>query len=172
MSNVYVIADLHFGHKNIANFRRMAEFDDEKSHREWVINNWNRKITKRDKVIVLGDACFTEEALEGISRLNGNKVLIHGNHDTLGASKYLTVFSDVLGMSRNKACWLTHAPIHPDELSGKLNLHGHVHSATINDRRYRNLSLENVIGYAPVLLYEVVQCPEKVLMSVGKAYDK
>lgn len=172
MSHVYCVGDLHFGHKNICAFRGNLlgniPISTEEEHREAVIFLWNQRITKRDTVFVLGDAVFTEETLEDISRLKGTKVLVRGNHDVLNASTYLTVFKDVAGMIRSRASWLTHAPIHPQELRGKINIHGHVHSATIDDRRYRNVSLENTIPFAPVLLSDLIQSPEKVLRTVGK----
>lgn len=168
MSFVYVASDLHFGHKNIAQFRQIAGISNEEEHREFLISRWNTTVTKRDTVFVLGDACFNEEFLEHIARLKGTKVLVSGNHDTLDAASYLTVFKDVAGMIRAKACWLTHAPIHPNELRGKLNLHGHVHGATINDRRYRNVCMENLIGFRPHKLADIINKPETCLVAIGK----
>lgn len=168
MSFIYVASDLHFGHKNIAQFRQIAGISNEEEHREFLISRWNTTVTKRDTVFVLGDACFDEESLEHIARLKGAKVLVRGNHDVLSAATYLTVFKDVEGMVRTKASWLTHAPIHPDELRGKLNVHGHVHFNTINDRRYRNVSMENLIGFRPHKLSEVISTPETCLIAVGK----
>lgn len=172
MSRVYCVGDLHFGHKNICAFRGnlvgKIPVTTEEEHREAIILLWNQRITKRDTVLVLGDAVFTEDTIESISRLKGTKVLVRGNHDVLNASTYLTVFKDVAGMIRSKAAWLTHAPIHPQELRGKINIHGHVHNATINDRRYRNVSLENTIPSGPVLLEDLLHNPEKVLRTIGK----
>jgi calcineurin-like phosphoesterase family protein len=60
----------------------------------------------------------------------------------------------VAGIIKYKGFWLSHAPIHPEELRGKPNIHGHVHTNTLNDSRYFNASLEN-IGYKPVSIEEV-----------------
>jgi calcineurin-like phosphoesterase family protein len=146
MSKVYVVSDLHFGHKNIHKFRE--EFKDEEEHRETIINLWNKVVTKRDKVFVLGDACFTMEALPSIGKLNGRKVLIAGNHDNLNTQAYLKYFESVKAIVRYKKCWLTHVPIHPAELRGLYNIHGHVHKDSIDDPRYYNVCLENV-AYSP-----------------------
>ena len=62
MSNVYVISDLHFGHKNIHKFR--LGFCSEEEHAEYIISRWNDVVTKRDTVWVLGDACFSIDYLE------------------------------------------------------------------------------------------------------------
>lgn len=61
-------------------------------------------------------------------------------------------FNKVCGFEKYKKSWLSHAPIHPAELRGKINIHGHVHDATITDEnglpdlRYFNVSLENTGG--------------------------
>jgi len=147
MSRVFFAADLHYGHKNIHKYR--PQFTSELEHRDYVTHQWNKTVTTRDKVYVLGDVCFTMEAIESIAELNGNKVLVRGNHDNLNTSEYLKVFSQVEGVARYKGFWLTHVPIHPLELRGANNIHGHVHGATIPDIRYENVSMEN-IDYTPI----------------------
>jgi len=147
MSRVFFASDLHFGHKRIHKFR--TQFSGELEHREYVIDKWNSVIGKNDKVFVLGDAAFTMESMAAIKRLAGNKVLIRGNHDKLNTSVYLWAFQEVYGLIRYKDCWLSHAPIHPQELRGLFNIHGHVHNETIPDKRYFNACLEN-IDYTPV----------------------
>lgn len=171
MTFVYVVGDLHFGHRNLPNFRRISGCDTEEALRECVIKNWNLYVTKRDIVYVLGDACFNEESLEHIGRLNGSKILVAGNHDRLNAGRYLSVFKDVKGIVKRRAVWLSHAPIHPQELRGGINVHGHVHNATIDDRRYRNVSLENLIGFRPHKLEEVKMSPERCLLAVGRVIE-
>ena len=143
MSRVFVVGDLHFGHKNIHTFRGQFGFSNEAEHRERVMDNWQSVVTKRDKVFVLGDAAFTMDAIDSIRSLNGTKVLVRGNHDNLNTNVYLKVFKEVEAIVRYKHTWLTHVPIHPAELRGKINVHGHVHYATIPDDRYENVCLEN-----------------------------
>ena len=70
-------------------------FANELEHRYYVMEQWNKTVTKRDKVYVLGDACFTMEAIEDIGNLNGTKILIRGNHDNLNTSDYLKVFKAI-----------------------------------------------------------------------------
>ena len=166
MSFIYVVGDLHFGHSNICNFRQGVNSEEE--HREIVVHNWNSVVTKRDIVYVLGDAVFTSEALPTIDRLKGQKFLVLGNHDKLSAREYLAHFSEVYGLVNRRKCWLSHAPVHPLELRGKINVHGHVHYASIPDKAYRNVSLENTIGFRPVKLEDVINNPESVLLSVGE----
>ena len=88
--------------------------------------------------------------LHQLGRLNGNKNLILGNHDI--QLRDWVYFNKVVGFEKYKGTWLSHAPIHPAELRGKLNIHGHVHYATITtpsgvvDARYFNCSIENTNG--------------------------
>lgn len=154
--SVYFTSDLHFGHTNIHKFR--TQFENEKEHREYVIWEWCSKISKRDIVYVLGDAAFTTDGIESFKNLPGRKILIRGNHDLCDTSAYLKVFEEVYGFLKYKEFWLSHAPIHPYELRGKVNLHGHVHNETIMkdkvewfydevrkpDNRYFNCCLENL----------------------------
>jgi calcineurin-like phosphoesterase family protein len=141
MSNIWFCSDLHFGHKNIGKFRGCA---DEEANRKAICDDWLRVVTKRDEVYVLGDACFTMETVNTFAGLPGKKHLIRGNHDTLDTQVYLKYFSGVYGLLKYKGFWLSHAPIHPNELRGKMNLHGHVHNATIEDDRYFNCCPENL----------------------------
>ena len=125
MSNVYLIGDLHFGHTGIHRFR--TQFPNEAVHRQFIMDTWTETIRKRDVVWVMGDAAFTQEGLDSIYTLAGRKMLVRGNHDTLPTESYLRVFEEVYGMAAWKGLWLTHAPIHPQELYGRTNVHGHCH---------------------------------------------
>jgi len=162
----WVISDIHFGHKNVHKFR--TQFSSELEHREHIIDQWNSKIKKGgDRIFVLGDAAFTLEGLDSIKRLTGKKYLIRGNHDTLPTNMYLAYFEEVYGIIKYKNTWLSHAPIHPDELRRLINVHGHTHFHSIqqynpitgtgsNNPRYINVCPES-IGYAPVLFEDLVE---------------
>jgi|ERR1700747_826623 len=142
MSRVMIISDLHFGHKGVERFR--PRFKDEKEHSDFICDNWNDNIMKRDVVYVLGDAAFSEEGLARIASLPGmKKYLVRGNHDKLSTRQYMEVFDEIYGIICLKGVWLSHAPIHPDELWNRPNMHGHVHKNTIPDNRYYNACLEN-----------------------------
>ena len=89
----------------------------------------------------------------------GRKHLILGNHDLdrphRGMLQLMRVFGDrIYSLHKYKGFWLSHAPIHPSELRGKRNIHGHVHSNTLDDNRYYNACLENT-DYKPKLILEV-----------------
>ena len=76
-----------------------------------------------------------------------------GNHENqfgeFRTEQLWDVFTKVHALHTRKGCWLSHAPIHPEELRGKFNIHGHVHDNTLQDPRYANVSLENC-NYTPV----------------------
>lgn len=144
MANVLFCSDLHFGHKNIGHFRTPCGVTSEGENRARIKRDWETRVTKRDIIYVLGDACFTMDTLEDFKSLPGTKVLIRGNHDLLDTQAYLKHFQSVYGLFKYKEFWLSHAPIHPDELRGKVNLHGHVHFSSIKDKRYFNCCPENL----------------------------
>lgn len=53
-----------------------------------------------------------------------------------------------------KKFWLSHCPLHPEELRGRLNIHGHVHTNSVRDQRYINVSFE--MSKTPIPLEDIV----------------
>lgn len=84
MSNTFFTSDHHFGHNNIIRFcDRPFESVDEMD--EILIERWNQKVRKHDRVYHLGDFAMTknkEKVGEIIDRLNGKIYLIKGNHES------------------------------------------------------------------------------------------
>lgn len=166
MSLVYFISDLHFGHKGILSFgqRSGIQLRSGTDHRENMNNiadNWRNIITKRDHVFVLGDVAFDSEGFLLLKSLPGRKTLVRGNHDDKFTTQdWLTIFDSVESMVKYKGYWLTHCPIHPNELWGKKNIHGHVHFNSVKkdddsyDDRYVNVCCE-AIGEKPILFSEI-----------------
>jgi calcineurin-like phosphoesterase family protein len=147
--SVFICSDLHLGHKNLILNKR--NFKSVKEHDELIINNWNKVISKRDKVFLLGDISMeTHKFYHLLGKLNGYIHLIPGNHENPSHIKYILKYIDkISGSIKYKDFWLSHMPIHPDHLQGKKNIHGHVHEKTLKDDRYINVSME-VINYTPV----------------------
>ncbi len=155
MANVWFTSDLHLAHKNIWKFR--GQFENEQHHRDTIKENYHKTVTKRDKVFFLGDVAFSQEALEDVGSWTADKkVLIVGNHclDNIPMSEVVKHFDEVYSLLKYKMFWLSHAPIHPQELRGKYNLHGHMHFDKIDDPRYLNVCLEHT-DYRPIDLNEV-----------------
>lgn len=157
MANVWFTSDLHFGHKNIQKFR--LEVTSEEDNRRRIIADWDKLVTKRDDVYVLGDAAFTMDTVDCFNSLAGRKFLVRGNHDKLDTQVYLKYFKSVEGLYKYKEFWLSHAPIHPNELRGRINLHGHVHYHDVEDSRYFNMSVESLWkrGYPSIISLDQVR---------------
>lgn len=156
MANVFFMSDAHIGHKNICNFR--PQFESIEDHNNTIKENYHKVVTKRDVVFMLGDMAFTHEALSDIKSWRAErKILICGNHDLergISMKDLCNTYDAVYSFFKYKNMWLTHAPIHPDELRGKVCLHGHTHYHNIDDSRYVNVSMEQ-INYTPIELHEI-----------------
>lgn len=161
MSKVYLLSDLHLGHTNILKYSgSLREGSDVTEHDHLLIQKWNSIVKKRDLTYVLGDVCMHKD-LEIIHELQGRKILIRGNHDTFRTKEYLKYFEEVYGIHKYKNFWLTHCPIHPAELRGRCNIHGHVHQNSIRDafhqydRRYINVCCEVNSSY-PIAFEDIL----------------
>lgn len=115
-------------------------------HDQWFIENWNMTVGKRDPVYVLGDVAFNRDAVQVFKHLRGDKKLILGNHDEYAVDHYLAAGFDIKPSlyKYRKTFWLSHAPIHPTELRGLPNIHGHIHDNVIEDERYLNVCAEHL----------------------------
>lgn len=148
MGTVYLCSDFHLGHKNIGTLRKGVE--SEEDNYQQLHDKWHKLVTKRDTVICLGDMCFTEERLRDFMTWRAEqKILIAGNHDTdyLSMKLIASAYDKVYSLLRYKGMWLSHAPIHPDELRGKPNVHGHTHYHEVDDPRYLNVCVEHTDMY-------------------------
>jgi len=154
MPSVYFISDLHLGHQKICSFREgFGETSEE--HDEIIIERINQTVRAKDKLYILGDVSFNKIGFDKIIRINcKHKELVLGNHDSEPLALYLDVFERVCGFKRYKGFWLSHAPIHPEELRGNINIHGHVHNKPIKDSRYISVCVEACDGY-PLSIDEI-----------------
>lgn len=75
-------SDTHFSHKNIIKYCDRP-FADVHEMNEAIIDNWNSVVSADDTVFHLGDVAMgpIAESLPLVSRLNGYKILVCGNHD-------------------------------------------------------------------------------------------
>lgn len=178
MSNVFTIADPHFHHKGVCIFSRndgskLRPWDTPEEMNEALVDNWNSVVKPSDKVYVLGDIQIAKgtQKLEILDRLNGDKVLVMGNHDICGAKAYLKHFRDVRGVHVWDKCVLTHIPVHPESGSRwRMNVHGHTHSNVMMCQRnsklidpfYIGVSMEQEwVNFKPVEWGELMQVAAK-----------
>lgn len=172
MGRVFVISDLHLGHKSMATHHR--NFNDTYYHDEHIISEWNKVVTKRDVVWILGDITMeTSFHYYQLDRLIGVKKVILGNHDKPAHIQELLRYVNLVrGTMKYKGMWFSHVPMHPQELYGKTNVHGHIHENHImaihpislsktKDWRYVNVSAE-AVGYKPQLIDDIIIKQKKI----------
>lgn len=128
MSRLMICSDLHLGHSNIHKYR--SQYDTAEEHHEDIFERVATGIKKRDTLYLLGDVAFTKEWLQKIKLIQCRyKLLICGNHDTergICMKDLVEVYDDVKALHSKRNYWFTHAPIHPQEMRGKLGvIHGH-----------------------------------------------
>jgi calcineurin-like phosphoesterase family protein len=161
MSIVRYYSDLHFGHLNMATKRGFA---DQHEMNEHIIREWNSVVKKKDVTWILGDITMEKSIhYHLLNRLNGIKKVILGNHDRPEHVRHLLQYVNSVSSMRfykDKEFGniiFSHAPIHPSELEYRytINVHGHVHEKTLDDKRYINICAE-VIGYRPKELKELI----------------
>jgi calcineurin-like phosphoesterase family protein len=164
MSIVRFIADLHFGHGNMAIKRGFTTVEE---HDEYIITKWNSVVNKRDITYILGDITMEKSSpYHLLDRLNGTKKVILGNHDKPShVPELLKHVNSVGGMVQYKGVVLTHCPIHPSELEYRFpfNVHGHIHDKQVMkmedgfeviDERYICVSCERN-GFLPKTLEDL-----------------
>jgi len=136
----YIGADFHWGHKNILKFcpQSRARFRDDVSYmNEAMVAEWNAVVNPDDLVYLLGDVAFlpAQKAADYMTRCNGRKILIQGNHDRklLNDATFRACFEQVhqyLDVTyEGQRIVMFHYPIfdHDGAGRGSLMLHGHRH---------------------------------------------
>lgn len=156
---LFVISDTHFEHDNIVRY-----CDRPFEHNEIMVERWNNTVGADDTVLHLGDFAFGGIVVvrDYLSVLNGKKLLLRGNHDRAAHGSYLDAgFAEVFRDSSIKIAAyprlvFSHKPLDVSELDpGVLNVHGHTHNTTVDDRRHLNLSVE-CTSYTPVPIETVM----------------
>ncbi len=143
---IYFTADLHFYHDKIIKHTNRPFIDADEMNRA-LVRNWNRLVSPRDEVYILGDVTMKGPALamEILRQLCGRKYLIRGNHDhfvnreEFDASVFEWV-RDYYELSwQNQKFVLFHYPIGEWNgfFRGSIHLHGHQHNH--EDYNFRNL---------------------------------
>lgn len=191
MPAVWLISDTHFGHeKTCTVFKRedgspLRPFSCAEEMDEFMIKAWNERVKPTDKVYHLGDVAINRKFLHVLGRLNGDKVLIRGNHDIFDLKDYTQYFRDVRGYHVMNGLILSHVPVHSDSLARfGCCVHGHLHANRVMkargvdvktgdilygkdiDPRYHNVSVEQ-IDFAPILFEDVQKRILKEGGSVG-----
>lgn len=158
-AKIWVISDTHFGHKRILEFEKEFRPYQTIQDHDWdLVQRWNSVVRPQDTVWHLGDVWFGKDGHWPLAECNGLKKLVLGNHDHHSMDLYQTYFARIFGAAVFGRCALTHVPIHPNQLEHRFlkNIHGHMHSKKLDDKRYVNVSCEQ-IGLTPILLQTAIQ---------------
>lgn len=84
--DTWILSDTHLAHKNILDFEgsRLAPMIKAgytaEEHDQWIVDTWNKTVKPGETVLHLGDFAFKGVA-DYIDQLNGNIILVLGNHD-------------------------------------------------------------------------------------------
>ena len=181
MPSVFLVSDTHFGHAGVCRFTRsdgvtkLRPWDDAEEMDEAMVKAWNDRVKPNDKVYHLGDVVINRKALPILSRLNGDKVLIRGNHDIFKDEDYTPYFRSLRGYHVMNGMILSHIPIHEESLGRfGVNIHGHLHANRVMktaqttqefvehgrqwiDVRYHCVCVEQTPDFAPILFEDVIK---------------
>jgi calcineurin-like phosphoesterase family protein len=168
MPSVFLVSDTHFGHTGVCRFTRndgvtkLRPWDNADEMDEEMVKRWNDRVRPKDKVYHLGDVVINRKALSTMSRLNGDKVLIRGNHDIFRDTEYNQYFRELRAYHVMNGMILSHIPIHEESL-GRFgtNIHGHLHANRVMkdgvvDPRYHNVCVE-MTNFTPILFEDVLK---------------
>lgn len=135
--NTFFIADTHFSHQGVCEFLRedgskLRHWDNAAEMDEELVKNWNEFVRPCDKVYHLGDVAIKHQALKILERLNGDKVLIKGNHDIHKLRHYTPYFRDIRAYHVMDKIIFSHIPVHHDSKGRfRANVHGHTHARRV-----------------------------------------
>ena len=175
MPSVFLVSDTHFGHAGVCRFVRndgvtkLRPWDTAEEMDEFMVRAWNERVRPTDKVYHLGDVVINRKALGIMRRLNGDKVLIRGNHDIFKDTDYREHFRELRAYHVMNGMILSHIPIHTESLGRfGVNIHGHTHAnrvmmpgfngkiTDIVDVRYHCVCVEQT-DFAPILFEDVIR---------------
>lgn len=134
-------SDLHLGHDNAIRWR--TNFNSSEEHHETLFENLATAVGKRDVLYLLGDIAMDLDWFNKVCAIPCVKrVAVLGNHDTEGRGgvegyHLAAQFDEIHSLYKKRTgrglpnIWLSHAPIHPQELRGCINIHGHTHAHVI-----------------------------------------
>ena len=174
MPSVFLYSDPHFGHQGVCRFLRsdgtkLRPWDTAEEMDEHLVKVYNERVKPNDKIYFLGDVVINRKALGIMRRLNGDKVLIRGNHDIFKDTDYREHFRELRAYHVMNGMILSHIPIHTESLGRfGVNIHGHTHAnrvmlsgfngkiTDIVDVRYHCVCVEQT-DFAPILFEDVVK---------------
>lgn len=159
-TNIYLWSDIHFGHKNILKFCENRKFPHLFAMESTYVKRWNATVSEHDTIIIVGDVFLgwsKKIQREIMSRLNGKKILVKGNHDGSNSQMINLGFDwscdEMVLYIQGERVTISHYPYAPKETeglekhdlrylerrpidNGGFLLHGHTHSTErVNGRQ-------------------------------------
>ena len=144
--NIFFTSDTHFYHENIINFCNRP-FENVNEMNEKLIIEWNNIVPKDGLVFHLGDFAWGgyEKWKNVIEQLNGNIILIEGNHDrknmtTKTKELFNSVTQQLYVKIENRQVYMNHYPFlcyagtyrNKEDMVYALN--GHIHYGPLNKK--------------------------------------
>lgn len=169
---IFFTADTHFNHKNIIKYCNRP-FESVEGMNLHMIDRWNSVVGQTDTVYHLGDFGFfknSEDVHNMLINLNGNIVLVVGNHDdkkvtkSLGWDKIIDGFAEFRfpydcgnDATESQKVVLCHYPMQVWNGSnfGSLMLHGHCHGTLESSKNRVDVGVDRW-DFAPVTLDQIL----------------
>lgn len=135
--NTFFTSDTHFHNRTTISLENRP-FNSTEEMKATIIANWNKVVSPNDTVYHLGDVSFGTytDWVDVLTKLNGRKVLILGNHDDVLIARrlrkegYLAELHEK-GLSLDidgKELCLSHYPLPLSNKPNKYSINGHVNS--------------------------------------------
>jgi len=171
MPRIFLISDNHFGSDEVigifkrTNPRTGKPFKNAEEMDALMIEQWNKTVGPDDTVFSIGDFTWAgdwknpeqfwweapETYQQYLDKLNGYKVLVHGNHDPWNADPW-DVGGNILH-HEGRMFYLTHVPEFIPENWTDWAIHGHHHWNPFIDGQWKNINVAcEVVDYTPISL--------------------
>lgn len=145
----FYTSDIHLFHKNILKFEPISRpyKDIDEMHND-IILKWNNKVFNDDIVYIVGDVSFGKviETVDILNSLNGNKVLIKGNHDykLVKDENFRKCFEKIVDLYTVDGYTLCHYPMISflNSHRGGKQLFGHLHSKWKGNTQQYNVGMD------------------------------
>ena len=165
----WFISDLHLNHANIIKYcNRPFSCVDEMNAE--IIARWNKLINSKDTVYVVGDVFLgrADKAQHLVQSLNGNKILIKGNHDKNKDTMIWSGFSQVhnqltVNFLDGRRVLLNHKPLENfDSSRWDLLIHGHTHEGPRVNGKFVNVCVD-IWDFYPIEEKDIPQASDSIL---------
>lgn len=184
---IFFTSDTHFGHEWIINFNKRPYLSSDDMDYK-LIQNWNSIVTTDGLTFILGDIGATddERIVEIFNQLNGDKILIKGNHDNIYSEDALnSIFIEIHDMlyigiddevaSKKQDIVLCHYPLFDwnNFFGGSWHLFGHLHTrelAEFDTLKSKLFAQQYDVGidnndFRPISYYEVKEIIERQMQD-------